>query len=124
MSTRLSDTYDLMGDAAFLVVPSNWYEPFARVVVEAFAKGTPVLASRLGALAELIDDGRTGLFFRGGNVEDLVAKVEWMLAHSAETAKMRDLARKEFEAKYTGEHSYHQLMRAYHQAIEEDRKNR
>ena len=37
---------------------------------------------------------------------------------------MRDLARKEFEAKYTGEHSYHQLMRAYHQAIEEDRKNR
>ena len=120
----LSDTYDLMGDAAFLVVPSNWYEPFGRVVIEAFAKGTPVLTSRLGALAELIDDGRTGLFFRGGNVEDLVAKVEWMSAHSAETAKMRDLARKEFEAKYTGEHSYHQLMRAYHQAIEEDRNSR
>ena len=48
----------------FLVLPSQCYETFARVAMEAFAKGTPVIVSKLGAM---VDDGRTGLHFKPGD---------------------------------------------------------
>jgi len=52
----------LMKGARFLVFPSEWYETFGRVVVEAFACGVPVVASRLGAMEEIVGDKRTGSF--------------------------------------------------------------
>jgi len=47
----------------FLIVPSVWNEPFGRIVVEAFARGVPVLGSRTGGIPELIEVGRTGDLF-------------------------------------------------------------
>lgn len=44
-----------------VVVPSLWHEPFGRVVIEAFAHGIPVIASRRGGLAEIVEDGVTGM---------------------------------------------------------------
>jgi glycosyltransferase involved in cell wall biosynthesis len=108
----------LMGDAAFLVLPSECYEAFPLVAVEAFARGTPVVASNLGAMAEVIEDGRTGLLFRPGDAEDLAAKVDWMAAHPAEVRRMREEARAEFLAKYTAERNYTALMEIYERAIE------
>src|SRR5262249_2273262 len=84
--------YALMGEALFLVLPSRCYENFPRVVVEAFAKGTPVLASKLGAMAEIIDDGRTGLHFEPGDPIDLVAKIGQLLADPAALPQMPQAA--------------------------------
>lgn len=109
---------DLIGNAAFLVFPSEWYETFGRVVIEAFAKGTPVIAANLGAASELIDSGRTGLHFRPGDAEDLAAKVDWMLSHPEKLPAMRKEVRAEFEAKYTAERNYDMLMNIYQMAIE------
>ncbi|MBI3453077.1 MAG: glycosyltransferase, partial [Rhodospirillales bacterium] len=50
----LDAVYRLMGEAALILMPSAWYETFGRVVVESYARGTPVVACRLGAGAELI----------------------------------------------------------------------
>lgn len=111
------EVYALMGEASFLVVPSECYETFGRVVVEAFAKGTPVLVSDIGSLAELVEDGRTGLRFRPGDPDDLAAKVEWMLGHPDRVATMRREARAEYEAKYTAEENYRRLMAIYELAI-------
>ena len=107
------EVYDLMGEAHVLICPSQWYETFGRVIVEAFAKGTPAIVANLGAIAELIDPGRTGLHFRPGDSEDLVAKVEWMRSHPAELAQMRREARAEFEAKYTAQKNYQKLIEIY-----------
>ncbi|MER3490969.1 MAG: glycosyl transferase family 1 [Mastigocladus sp. ERB_26_2] len=109
----MSQVHDLMGEARFLVFPSKWYETFGRVAVEAFAKGTPVIAASIGAIAELVDSGRTGLHFRPGDPDDLIAKVEWMLANPVKLAYMRQEARAEFEAKYTAEQNYQKLMEIY-----------
>jgi hypothetical protein len=49
----LKEVYELMGEAAFLVFPSEWYETFGLVAIEALAKGTPVIAANIGAIAEL-----------------------------------------------------------------------
>ena len=108
-----AEVYDLMGEATFLIFPSEWYETFGRVAIEAFAKGTPVIASNIGAIAELVDSGRVGLHFRPGDPEDLAAKVEWVLSHPAELAQMRREARIEFEAKYTAQKNYQRLIEIY-----------
>lgn len=109
----VEEVYALMGEAMVVIFPSQWYETFGRVAVEAFAKGTPVIAANIGAIAELIEHGRTGLHFRPGDSEDLAAKVEWALAHPGELACMRRSARTEFEAKYTAKENYRRLMEIY-----------
>jgi glycosyltransferase involved in cell wall biosynthesis len=116
----LQEVSDLMGAARFLILPSEWYEPFGRVAIEAFARGTPVFASDLGGVAELIDDGRTGRLFRPGDPGDLAEHVAWALSHPAELARMRDAARKAFETRYTAEHNYQQLMAIYRRAVADE----
>lgn len=112
----MTEVHALMGEAAFIVFPSKWYETFGRVAVEAFAKGTPVIAANIGAIAELVDSGRTGLHFHAGDSENLAAQVEWALSHPTELAQMRREARAEFEAKYTAQKNYQRLMEIYNQA--------
>jgi len=109
----MAQVHALMGEAKFLVFPSKWYETFGRVAIEAFAKGTPVIAANIGAVAELVDSGRTGLHFRSGDAEDLTAKVEWVMANPASLAHMRRESRAEFEAKYTADKNYQKLMEIY-----------
>ncbi len=110
------DVLRLMTDAAFLIVPSNWYENQPIVVIEAFAVGLPVFASRLGGLAELVRDGETGKLFAAGSSEALAATVEWAIAHADELRAMRRNARLEFESRYTADANYSQLMRVYESA--------
>ncbi len=114
----VEEVHALMGKADMLVFPSEWYETFGRVAVEAFATGTPVIGANIGAVAELVEHGRTGLEFRPGDPEDLVTQVEWALSHPAELRRMRDEVRAEFEAKYTAERNYRALMEIYEAALE------
>jgi glycosyltransferase involved in cell wall biosynthesis len=108
----------LVGDAAFLVMPSIWYETFGRTIIEAFSRGTPVVASRLGALAELVDEGRTGLLFRPGDAADLASVVERMLSDPVQLARQRREARREYETKYTAAINYRLLLSIYEQALD------
>ncbi len=120
-----SELFKLITNAQFLIWPSEgWYETFGLVAVEAFACGTPVLASSAGVASYIVRDGTTGLLFRPGDPEDLAAKVEWLLAHPRELAHMRQEARAEYEAKYTAERNYQMLMEIYQQAIDNHRKGR
>jgi glycosyltransferase involved in cell wall biosynthesis len=112
----LERLYEIMGKAEFLIFPSAWYETFGRVAVEAFATGTPVIAAQIGAVAEIVEDQRTGLHFRPGDPDDLVAKVQWALSHPNQLQKMRREARMEFESKYTAQQNYQQLMEIYKSA--------
>lgn len=106
-----------MGCAACLVLPSICYENFPRTLVEAFACGLPVIASRLGAMAELVEDGRTGLLFEPGNPGDLAAKMRWAMVNPEALRRMGQTARTEYAAKYTAEINYRQLMTIYREAM-------
>lgn len=112
----LNEVYDLMGEAAFLVFPSEWYEGLPRTIIEAFAVGTPVIAADIGAMSSLVSPGRTGLHFRPGNIEDLTTQIEWALTHPEAMQEMRQEARVEFETKYTAQKNYEMLMDIYEQA--------
>lgn len=112
----LDEVLVLVGDAACLVMPSIWYETFGRTIIEAFARGTPVIASRLGAMAELVRDGETGLLAEPGNAIDLAATIDRFFEQRAAWPSMRVAARQQFEAKYTAESNYPQLMAIYERA--------
>ena len=115
---RLSveEVYQVMGEAMMLIFPSKWYETFGRVAVEAFAKGTPVIAAKIGAIAELVEHGHTGLHFCPADPQDLAAQVEWAIAHPHELSRMRYQARQEFESKYTAMENYRRLAEIYQMA--------
>jgi glycosyltransferase involved in cell wall biosynthesis len=102
---------------ACLVLPSLWYENFPRTLVEAFACGLPVIASRLGAMAELIEEGRTGLLFEPGSAVALSEKIAWAESHSDVMSRMGEAARAEYELKYSPEINYRQLMAIYQTTI-------
>lgn len=113
----LDDILRRMGRARYLVVPSICYENSPRAIVEAFSCGLPVIASRLGALADLVRDGVTGLLFQPGDASDLVAKMAWARAHPEQMIRMGQAARAEYEAKYTPDRNHEMLMEIYEDAI-------
>lgn len=108
-----------LGAASYLVLPSVCYEGFPRTLVEAFACGVPVIASRHGALEELVDDGRTGLLFSPGDATDLVDKIRWADANPLCMQTMGRAARAEYELHYTPERNGQQLEEIYRRAMAE-----
>ena len=106
--------FDLIKGARFLVWPSEGYnETFGLVAIEAFACGKPVIASRIGAMPELVQNAKTGLHFEAGNADDLAAKVEWAWSHPEKMGAMGEAARAEYQAKYTAQRNYQLLMEIY-----------
>jgi len=108
-----------MSKASFLIMPSEWYEGFPMVLVEAFSHGLPVIASRLGGMAEIVEDGVTGLHFEAGNSDDLADKVLWLQNHPEECKEMGDNARRAYQEKYTSEINNKLLMQIYQEVIDE-----
>ena len=111
----LTDTYDVIGRAMALVIPSVWHEPFGRVVVEAYAKGTAVIGSRMGGIPELIDDGYTGYTFEAGSNEDLAEKIISVMDNKERAIEMGLQGRTKFLRMYTPESNYSMLMDIYGQ---------
>jgi glycosyltransferase involved in cell wall biosynthesis len=109
--------YARMREVSYLVVPSICYENFPLTVVEAFANGLPVIASRLGAMAELVRDGATGLLFEAGNADDLAEKMAWADAHPTDLIRMGRAARHEYDMKYTPDRNHAVLMDIYGAAM-------
>ncbi len=108
-----------MSSAMALLLPSIWYENFPRTLVEAFACGLPVIASRIGALAELVTHGKTGLLFETGNADGLAEMMRWALDNPEAMRTMGRNARTQYEAEFTAEINYQQLMKIYESAIAE-----
>lgn len=116
--TAPEDTLELMRRAEFLVFPSGCYEAMPRTVIEAFAVGTPVLASDIGATASMVTPEKTGLHFAPGNVTELREKAEWCSRNLLRIRTMREKARAAFEARYTGAANVGELLSIYGKAQE------
>jgi glycosyltransferase involved in cell wall biosynthesis len=112
-----AETSAAMKNARFLILSSECYENFPMTIAEAFSCGTPVICSRLGAMQEIVTDGRTGMHFSAGDPADLAAKVRWAWSHPEEMAAMGRLARLEYETKFTWKKNYSRLMEIYLEAI-------
>lgn len=104
--------------AGMVLFVSEVYEAFPRAIVESFARGTPVVASRLGTAAEAVTDGVDGLAFTPGDPTDLARQIGRLLDDPAALVTMRGAARRTFEQRYGSDANHRQLMDIYRRAIE------
>ena len=118
----ISEVYDLMGEAMALCFPSLWYETFGRTLIEAFAVGTPVISSHIGAMTNVVDEGKTGLFATPGNVDEWINAIKQMSNSEDKRKQMGQQARAEYEKKYTPQSNFDQLMAIYQQAIKNNKR--
>jgi glycosyltransferase involved in cell wall biosynthesis len=102
-----------MHSATAIVVPSQWYETFGRVVVEAFSCSTPVLASDLGALSELIIPEHNGFLIPCDRINEWIEKLYWCGTNPEAMQIMGNNAYKTYQESYTRSANYHQLMKIY-----------
>lgn len=100
-------------------MPSVCYESFSMVICESFACGKPVVASNLAAMAELVEDGKTGLLFKPGNSEDLALNIKWIMENEDVCIEMGENARKVFEEKYTEEKNFYISLKIYQNTLME-----
>jgi len=110
---------DAVARAELLIVPSEWYEGFPMVIAEAYACGTPVLASSIGSLEELIEEGVTGRKFIAADSAGLAKAVRVMLADKPGLRRMRTNARAYFDAHLTEQANYAELMNIYSSVVAE-----
>ena len=96
-----------------LICPSIWYEGAPLTIIEAFATGTPVIASKLGSMIESISDGHNGLHFIAGDSNDLTARIRIFIKET-ETSKMfYKNARQTYLEKYHPDIHYRAIIDIY-----------
>jgi glycosyltransferase involved in cell wall biosynthesis len=106
----------LVGAARFQLIPSECYENFPVVLLEAYACGTPVVASRIGSLAELVVPGETGVTFAPGNAQELAAAVNALREDRQALERMRRGCRRLFTARYGAAENFRRLREIYESA--------
>jgi glycosyltransferase involved in cell wall biosynthesis len=106
-----------MARAAALVVPSHWYEGLPMVIAEAYSLGTPVVASRIGALADLVADGGTGLLVPPRDPAALAAALDRIVDDPDAARAMGDRARRAYERDWTEAAVTARALAIYREAI-------
>src|SRR6185503_423436 len=94
-----------LGEAAALLFPIDWPEPFGLVMIEAMACATPVMAFNRGSAAEIIEEGRTGVLV--DTVEEAARKLPELLALD------RRRVRKRFEERFSAGRMARDYLKLY-----------
>ena len=101
-----------------LLLCSTCFEGFPMTIVEAMAHAKPVIASRIGGIPEIVDDGETGLLFEPGNAELLTQRIQYLWDRPELCRKMGQAGREKAIREYSPEKHYERLMAVYRKAIE------
>jgi glycosyltransferase involved in cell wall biosynthesis len=104
---------NLIANAAFVVVPSEWYENCSMVVLESMALGKSIIGSRIGGIPEQIEDGETGFLFEMGKENEMGEKMTALINNSELRNKMGRAARKKLEDEYSFESHCQKLLNIY-----------
>jgi glycosyltransferase involved in cell wall biosynthesis len=112
------EAYNLIANCRFVVLPSICYENFPMTIAESFASGKPVIISRLGAPAGIVEEGVTGLMATHNDPDDLAEKMEVLIKNSEMARRMGNNARDKFEKEYSAEMNMKRLESIYEQTLE------
>lgn len=107
----------LVAGAIFVVMPSVSPENLPYSVLESFALAKPVLASRIGGIPELVEDGRTGFVFEPGSASELAERIERLRQDPALVARMGENARRMVETEFNASTHYEKLVGLYERVI-------
>jgi glycosyltransferase involved in cell wall biosynthesis len=111
------EVLEIIGRADLQVITSECFEGFPLVLVESYARGTPVIASKIGSLGELVLPGVTGFHFDAGNAASLASQVRSLWADPQTLRRLRVGARARFESEYTPARNLAKLLEIYDRAV-------
>jgi len=100
---------EFLGNAAALLFPIDWQEPFGLVMIEAMACGTPVIAFRGGSVDEVVDNGITGFIVE--NIDEAIRAVEDL------SAIRREDCRRAFETRFSASRMVKDYLKIYDRLI-------
>jgi len=106
----------LVARARFVVMPSKCLENFPYSVLEAFALGKPVIASRMGGMPEMVVDGETGLLFESGDAAAMSEKIAYLERNADLVREMGGRARRRVETEFDSDTHYRSIRQAYDEA--------
>ncbi|HHT9109543.1 MAG TPA: glycosyltransferase family 4 protein [Candidatus Brocadiaceae bacterium] len=115
--------FEIVRNSKYMIAPSECFETFGLNIIEGFACGKPSIASKIGAIPELVQDGINGFLFESGNVDSLVKTIK--LAEDTPGEKYLEMAisaRNLVENNFNKEIYYKRLMGVYQEAILNDFK--
>ena len=120
-SDEMAEAYS---GARFLVIPSEWFEGCPLVILEAMSFGLPVIASRIGGLPELVDEGVTGMLFEPGNSAELAEKMGVLWRNPGLCQSMGDAGRRKAVEHFNEKNYWLRLKGIYESAMKMgDRKS-
>lgn len=108
---------ELISRAAFVVVPSEWYENCSMVVLEAMASGKPVIGSNVGGIPEQIEDCQSGFLFEMGNTRELASNMLTLHNDPELLISMGKAARKKVQEEYSLITHCNQLLKIYNSTL-------
>jgi glycosyltransferase involved in cell wall biosynthesis len=116
-SMKRPDVLEAIKKASFVVFPSEWFESFPLALLEAYACATPLIASNVGAVGEIVKDGVSGFLYSPGDVEQLAALVKNVYYDSALLNEMGLKGRQLYLTKYTAAQNQSLLLEIYERCI-------
>ncbi len=122
MTNFRNDIPEIIAALDMLVLPSIASEATSQVIPQALAMGKPVIATNVGGLPEIIDDGVTGLLIPPRDHEAISNAVIWMTQHREETYKMAMEGRKKILENYTFKKMVEQTDDIYHCVLKKGKK--
>ncbi len=111
------DLERVISGARCIVVPSLWYENAPAVILDAYARGRPVVASRIGGIPEIVEHEVTGLLVEPGNVEDLEAAVNRLETALPAAVAMGSAGRRRLAERHSVSAYLDATERIYRQAL-------
>ncbi|MBL1407789.1 glycosyltransferase family 4 protein [Sphingobacterium faecale] len=108
-----------LSESQALIIPSIWFEGMPMTVLEAFACGTPVIASRIGILEEMVDEGENGFLFEPNNAKSMKNTLDtWQNLTLDKKKTISEKCKKDFSDKYSSQKNVLLLERIYQKAIQ------
>lgn len=118
---KRNEVIDLMKRTKALIFPSLWYEGLPYTIIEALSMGTPVLASNLGAMSQIIIDGYNGLHFEPNSSADIIKTVNLFNHNSYDHFYAN--ARKSYLENYHPDRHYSSIIKLYQSLISDNQNN-
>jgi glycosyltransferase involved in cell wall biosynthesis len=114
---RGAELEQAIAGSRFTVLPSHAYETLGKTILESYAEGRAVVATDLGSRRELVDDGRTGLLYRTGEVEKLASALQFLSSQPDLADRMGRAGRELVQRGHTPEAHYDALVELYERMV-------
>lgn len=113
----VKDPFSIFSAADIALVPSLWNEAFGRVVVEAMACGTPVIATAVGGMREIFTDGKEGIYVPLGSPQAITHAINSLFKNPARLQNMAHAGRSLVESRYATQRVVDEYTNLYAKAL-------